>query len=373
MPKPSAKRKNEEDKVSRSKRISTLPEQESDLAFAFTRTAKIQHLIEPKAESTNGTTSSATTIGTGATKRPARDLFAEHFSRNTKAKIADGVVATITASPSKSNKTRRRSSFSRRGKRASSIGNGFIALPHSNVKMADFYKHISPELPEPLRMRQLLAWCLRRVIDDQKVDSKDVHALKIARVIQEDIYKDLVDNKIDVSWYSRNDDRPRSNLKPHPVNEENRKKIAELEDRIASLRKEDSKWAEISRRFSNFPEPMDTDAGDDINAALLSPEQRDLLARIDQQDTSSVLDIPVTSQKWKELVTKLEFCVDNLHHKLYNASQFNNVAHTFSKGLLAKMASALENREHLDLEPPVIKELMMVPDAMELLRALSVA
>jgi kinetochore protein Mis13/DSN1 len=68
--------------------------------------------------------------------------------------------------------------LSLRGNRTSSIGNGFegiipayqitLALPHPDVAYEDFHKHIKVDFPEPVRMKQLLAWCARRALDEQK-------------------------------------------------------------------------------------------------------------------------------------------------------------------------------------------------------------
>ena len=41
-------------------------------------------------------------------------------------------------------------------------------MPHPDVAYEDFYKHIKADLPEPVRMKQLLAWCARRALDEQK-------------------------------------------------------------------------------------------------------------------------------------------------------------------------------------------------------------
>jgi hypothetical protein len=43
-----------------------------------------------------------------------------------------------------------------------------VALPHPDVAHEDFHKHIKADLPEPVRMKQLLAWCARRALDEQK-------------------------------------------------------------------------------------------------------------------------------------------------------------------------------------------------------------
>jgi hypothetical protein len=43
----------------------------------------------------------------------------------------------------------------------------FPAVPHSDVEVRDFYKHIEDGLPEPKRMRQLLTWCGTRVLPEK--------------------------------------------------------------------------------------------------------------------------------------------------------------------------------------------------------------
>jgi len=87
----------------------------------------------------------------------------------------------------------RRSSMGLRGRRSSSLTGGFIgeqscitwryfttnsspAAPHPEVQPVDFYKHIDAGLMEVPRMHQLLTWCGRRALDDQRVkSSKDRH------------------------------------------------------------------------------------------------------------------------------------------------------------------------------------------------------
>ena len=44
------------------------------------------------------------------------------------------------------------------------------ALPHKEVDVPEFYKHIESEgLPEPRRMRQLLTWCATRALDAKPI------------------------------------------------------------------------------------------------------------------------------------------------------------------------------------------------------------
>jgi len=57
-------------------------------------------------------------------------------------------------------------------------------------------------LPGPIKLRQLLSWCGQRALERQK--SKDENALKIAKIVEVDILNDLMDSKINTSWYHRN-------------------------------------------------------------------------------------------------------------------------------------------------------------------------
>jgi hypothetical protein len=46
--------------------------------------------------------------------------------------------------------------------------NDVTALPHNEVEIPEFYKHIESEgLLEPRRMRQLLTWCATRLLDEK--------------------------------------------------------------------------------------------------------------------------------------------------------------------------------------------------------------
>ena len=156
----------------------------------------------------------------------------------------------------KGKKGERRSSLSMRGRRASSLidsGNsngkycgirnitcltGATALPHDEVELADFYKHIESEgLPEPRRMRQLLTWCTTRSLDQKPMGAgfEEASAIAAARVIEDELLKDLA-NKSELSdWFSR-EDLPTAPKelpeRPNPRNIQNSGRIAELEGQI---------------------------------------------------------------------------------------------------------------------------------------------
>ncbi len=140
----------------------------------------------------------------------------------------------------KSGKGERRSSLSLRGRRASSLidaGNS-SALPHSEVEVSNFYKHIESEgLPEPRRMKQLLTWCATRCLDQKPMGQNFEHASAVAaaRVIEEDLLKDLANRSELSDWFSRDDImEPPKELpgRPNPKNLQNAGKIKELEIQI---------------------------------------------------------------------------------------------------------------------------------------------
>ncbi|KAI7824447.1 Mis12-Mtw1 protein family-domain-containing protein [Kickxella alabastrina] len=156
---------------------------------------------------------------------------------------------------------RRRSTFSTRGVRASSIGGGFTALPHDSVGCGDFYRHISPELPEPHRLRQLLAWCARRTEAPTGGWAEELSASvrslldDVVREAVGDMHSALEKGDIATSWYHRPVDLEAEGqghlpLKPHPENEANERARDTLKRRVAELRAEDDAWVNDLRRAS---------------------------------------------------------------------------------------------------------------------------
>lgn len=94
-------------------------------------------------------------------------------------------------------KGHRRSSLGLRGRRASSLSNGFIgmepiareetqqtpslilrrsAAPHPDVQPGDFYKHLDPQMIETQRMQQLLAWCSKCALSEKKARGRDAQS-----------------------------------------------------------------------------------------------------------------------------------------------------------------------------------------------------
>lgn len=187
--------------------------------------------------------------------------------------VPPGIKQPLKLSPVKLFKAttnNRRSSLGNRGKRTSSVGNGFQVSPHESIPPLNFYKHLNQDLPEPHRMRQLLAWCLKRQLDDDKksddssnrrsklFNNEELIAKNIATVIKEEVLRDLVDGKIKTSWWNREDYEDEINqpakkkrkIVPNGQNEENLNTLKILEKHLSRLRKENSELDKLSDKYN---------------------------------------------------------------------------------------------------------------------------
>ena len=276
----------------------------------------------------------------------------------------------------KSKKGERRSSLSMRGRRASSLiesgnSNGkhydlpqkqlltdFAALPHNEVEVADFYKHIEAEgLPEPRRMRQLLTWCATRSLDQKPMGAsfEISSAIAAARVIQDELLKDL-GNKSELSdWFSREEVAlPAKELpeRPNPKNTQNSEKIAELEEQIARYvkRRHSQLWLLTIRRLKlerdalekllkpppeqSYPRPSK------IDTSLLSPDEAEILQQL-QGGTGDELRARVD-----QIFDKLEPAVDAFADGVHKVAQYRDAADSVANRVLSIAADKLADREN---------------------------
>jgi hypothetical protein len=130
------------------------------------------------------------------------------------------------------------------------------AEPHSQVETNEFYKHISQDLVEPKRMRQLLLWCGHRALPEKsgggQMDAAETAAMHagmlifeyckeictdmcfIARVIQEELLNEFSSRNNLSYWYDREDTTPTVLVKkPNPRNIQNTEKLLQLEAELA--------------------------------------------------------------------------------------------------------------------------------------------
>ncbi|KAJ3414831.1 hypothetical protein HDV05_005988 [Chytridiales sp. JEL 0842] len=132
-------------------------------------------------------------------------------------------------------------------------------LPHESIDSAQLYRHIDADQPDPVRMRQLLAWCAQRaraaIAADLKEDVKygvDINAMALA--VQDDIIKGLLGKQINTSWYHRSETYTspagsgNGKLLPNPRNVENEAKKNEKKAELERLLAEEKIWTDILRK-----------------------------------------------------------------------------------------------------------------------------
>ncbi|KTW29414.1 hypothetical protein T552_01365 [Pneumocystis carinii B80] len=240
---------------------------------------------------------------------------------------------------------RRRSSLGLRGKRASSIiANGSIALPHPSISHESFFKHISEDLPEPVRMKQLLIWCTKRALDEQKmgVYGKDSRAASLARIIEEEILNDLIENKLSPSWYNRKEEDILIKPKPHPRNIENQKKIKEFEDKLSKLKEEINTWNRLEASFLSCKNNIDFENPEGI---VTETSVNGISFPSEDVKSNYPIDHSELLQWLKSEKTNLEFKVDRLYHSLHVIDSFTQVSNRYATQLLSNVAKAIQDRE----------------------------
>ncbi|KAJ5516186.1 hypothetical protein N7527_007746 [Penicillium freii] len=278
----------------------------------------------------------------------------------------------------KSDKGRRRSSLSMRGRRASFlIDSGTSnALPHREVSTADFYKHIADDgIPEPRRMRQLLIWCATRALGEKPSggsNSDDQSARLAARVIQEELLQDFSSNSELSNWLNREDLNPPAVVvkKPNPRNVQNTDKIKELEEHIQKLHKERQSLNALLRQPAiptgkAKPQPDDQQKDkrpsrksqhEEVNSSLLDPSQQAILESLNpsnhpegESSTPSSTRPPITpsavSAQLSRITSGLAPTLDAFAAGVHDIELYRASADTVSSRILRICAQRLEERD----------------------------
>lgn len=124
----------------------------------------------------------------------------------------------------------RRSSLGSRGRRSSAALNGlcrgfsmskrngrvwdstdshlqppnFLAdMPHEDVPTEEFYRHIQDDMPEPLKMKQLLFWCAELAMNGRPGGDYTADVLSTCASIEAQVIDAIKNNKVDCSWLRR--------------------------------------------------------------------------------------------------------------------------------------------------------------------------
>ncbi|KAH3662284.1 hypothetical protein OGAPHI_005533 [Ogataea philodendri] len=243
------------------------------------------------------------------------------------------------------NTSKRRSSLSNRGKRLSSVGNGFVAEPHPEIPDEELYKHISQDLPDPHKMRQLLVWCAKRAAKETS-KKKNSTAKNIANVIKDEIIRDLADGKISTSWWvadnddSETDQRSNADLnkpiivRPNRANQENLQTLETFEKKLEELNKEEDQWRELGRLA--------------LPVKIELPEKNDSQALVDGKlgEIADQLQVLETYQKQLDrlrLVRVLENIKLMVHKLKQSKNAVNELTEKKIREISAKMTQLIEH------------------------------
>ncbi|KAI9715350.1 MAG: hypothetical protein M1812_005995 [Candelaria pacifica] len=264
----------------------------------------------------------------------------------------------------------RRSSIGMRGRRASSlIDSGTSnAVPHKEVEVSDFHKHISGQgLSEPRRMKQLLTWCGARALGDKpSYTDGDVSARQAARVIQEELLKEFSNVSEMSDWFNREEPPPTTIIKkPNPRNVENLAKIQSLEAQIKRLQDERTAWEALlaAPQPTSPPPSLTLPTPTQIDPTYLDPEQANILNTLTTLPPLST----TTTQRLSSLTTNLEFTIDNFATGIHHLSAFRQTTDRVADRVLNLCAKNLRKREEECRERAGTRELPV----QEVLRSLS--
>ncbi|KAK6465525.1 Mis12-Mtw1 protein family-domain-containing protein [Scheffersomyces coipomensis] len=256
---------------------------------------------------------------------------------------------------------KRRSSYYNRGKRVSSIGNGFVGEPHQDIPVSDYYKLLDTSLPEPDRVRQLLVWCIKKKLEQEDKTSnkkptstEDQTVVNIAKVIKEEVLKDLIEKQISTSWYSNFNtddyDMPdKEIIIPNPLNEVNLQNIDIYTKKLKTLIKQKQQWEDAYNKSINPIKKMP----DVINRDIKKGQLEDYIQTKNEEDGDSSVDAAVLDNSYLNNVTEnfeqikhkvndnLESSVDKLYHTTYQLVKISEVVEALEATKLKGQVSLL--------------------------------
>ncbi|ANZ75815.1 BA75_02700T0 [Komagataella pastoris] len=266
------------------------------------------------------------------------------------------MILPLNESPVKRNpKQKRRSSLSNRGKRVSSIGNGFTGTPHDDVEIKHFHKHLDESLPEPHRMRQLLIWTGKRLLK-KKQTHKDNTIVNIAKVIKEELIRDLIDGKLNTSWWNRvdSDDEDEFDVTtflPNQQNETNKKNLILLQRSLEQLKEEEKVWDEKLKQLTGTLTSSPDISSVDVSNNETCSKSQETVSKLERkaEEIGESLDIP--------LEKKLDLFADRTH-KLRSIERTSRI---FIDNKSKEIASLLsEKQEMKELPQDLLKAISRI-------------
>lgn len=282
----------------------------------------------------------------GTYKEPSvsSDEYVEQVSHH-KLDLTGGSSDLEVSKPRK--KIDRRASYQNRGKRILSIGNGLVGLPHEDVAERDYYKLLDTSLPEPHRMKQLLIWCLNKKLQQEEDEPvKDDPTIRnIAKVIKEEVLKDLRDGTVNTSWYSKPDTFDEGEIAskeivlPNPLNITTKNNIKHFSKQLTKLKREKDQWKDLFKR----------------NMTKLNKDLVDIKTyEVDKdQLTQYVKDKPMSLVVNEEIIQKMEAIKEEITDKFLDniESSVDRLFNTTNK--VIKASELIERYKTQKLDPKV--------------------
>ncbi|CAE6436553.1 unnamed protein product [Rhizoctonia solani] len=166
--------------------------------------------------------------------------------------ISDTPIIVRNREIRQASQSRRRSSLSSRGKRASqSLSSGLLATPHASVPPDTFYRHVDSDLPDALRLRQVLCWTASRASDKQPAHKPSPVVQDLLKSIQSQAIKRLASGQINTTISPSRASDSNKPLPPHPKNITNAQAISKLEAYNQACQAEDSAWSELIAAYNS--------------------------------------------------------------------------------------------------------------------------
>ncbi|KAH7342141.1 Mis12-Mtw1 protein family-domain-containing protein [Rhizoctonia solani] len=249
--------------------------------------------------------------------------------------ISDTPVIVRNREIRQASQSRRRSSLSSRGKRASqNLSSGLLATPHASVPPDTFYRHVDPDLPDALRLRQVLCWTASRASDKQSSRKPSPIVQDLLKSIQSQTIKRLASGQIDTSISpSRTSDSSKP-LPPHPKKSPTHKPspssrrsvVAALNSTVEKDLKEielDEPWREGMQLVKEVLRTVKEGVGDGEEA---DDEMSD------------------GEQEIVERINSLEPAVYEAHESAYRTNQFSTKAYVHLDHVFGTLSSTLRQR-----------------------------
>ncbi|KAK5097414.1 hypothetical protein LTS08_006826 [Lithohypha guttulata] len=268
-------------------------------------------------------------------ENPSVDHEESHSSTKINLPFADTPVISRNKAmrEGKAGKNERRSSLGLRGRRASSL----IDSGSSN----------GSDLLEPRRMRQLLTWCATRNMHPkpQGTTFEEASARSAARVIEEELLKDLADKSEMSDWFNR-EDTGASVVplpeRPHPKNLENATKIVEVEEQLRRLRAEKEALEALLRPPSIAkPHIVNREAHSQKDSELLSENDTKALELL---NPGSSLSNEISSRV-NQVVSALGPAIDTFADGVHKINLYRITADNLASEVLSTCAEKIAQRE----------------------------